>query len=150
MKERVEPKALTRPSPDLIDEYDEEGEIHDSKPDRGGPDGMEPGDMDWDVDVFATTEEFVQPSAVAFASEGYPAGEAAEGDKRNIPAMPCRKLQRKSNHKLRHRVNNQPSVAFNACVARPVSKKEVNATPKTEKAVQGGCDRLASNTAWGS
>ena len=94
-------------APSLQDESDNEGSITDSSPDRGGPDGMEPWDIDWDADVFASSEEFVPASAAASASGGDPAGlAAANGD--YVPTMPCRRLQRKSKQIIRHRVKNQP------------------------------------------
>ena len=134
-------------APSLQDESDNESDC--IRPDRGGPDGMEPWDIDWDADVFASSEEFAPSSAAAsYYSGGDPAVKLATANDDSVPSMPCRRLQRKSKEGLKHRVKNQPSVAFNACVGRPVSKKEVNITPKAKAAVQAEWDRLATKKAW--
>ena len=134
-------------APSLQDESDNESDC--VCPDRGGPDEMEPWDIDWDADAFASSEEFAPSSAAAsYYSGGDPAVKLATANDDSVPSMPCRRLQRKSKKGLKHRVKNQPSVSFNACVARPVSKKEVSVTPKAKAAVQAEWDRLASKKAW--
>ena len=48
----------------------------------------------------------------------------------------------------KHRTKNLPAVGNNACVARPVSKKEVDRSPKAKEAVQAEWERLAGKGAW--
>ena len=62
------------------------------------------------------------------------------------PAMPVRPVNR--SHRHREKIPKNRQFPFSACVARPVGKKELNASPKALEAMQKEWDRLRDKSVW--
>ena len=129
---------------------------------NGGDDGMDPWDVDWEADWYSDVNDHVLTPDTAAASMGDHAGKACQGDsdtdemphltdesdsevERKPPSMPCRKTKKRY---AKHRAKLAAQVPFNACVARPVGKKEVSQVKEACDSAQAEWHRLKAKKVW--
>ena len=115
----------------------------DSDDDPLSEDGMSDHDIDgqpppWDHwEEFATShivDESIQQCAAADVMKAQLLEAEAEGDvDMYVPAMPCSKVRRKR-HRIKNTVNSDQRQLYNAMVARPVNRKELEGSDRAKAA----------------
>ena len=88
------------------------------------------------ADDRSTTTSAAAPGATVPGGKGKQHSSSWDIPSDMLPKMPCTKRRRQKHRPKTH----QPR--YNACVARPVSKKEVNDNPKAKAAQQAEWQRL--------
>ena len=90
--------------------------------------------------------EIEQEMAICAAAKG---GARLAHSEDYVPAMPCASGEGKEDHRPKiFPFSSHSWIVINACVARPVGRKEVASNPAARASMQAECDRLRNKFVW--